>query len=173
MTNLLCLDIEVLPNYFLVALKRLDDNQTFTFEAYDDKLPTEERHALHTLLRDHTSFGFNSLNYDIPIINAILSGRTTEKIYEMSADIVENGLPFYRTYNEYDVKNRPYKHFDIKEPSPAVMISLKNYGTRVGSKKLQEFYLDPHTAITLQQVEPLKAYCWNDINVTIDLFNAI
>jgi len=77
------------------------------------------------------------------------------------------------TYRQFHIELKPFDHFDIAEPSPAVMISLKNYGTRVGSKKLQEFYLDPHKVISEEEVQGLKDYCENDLDVTIDLYNAI
>ena len=173
MLKLLCLDVEVLPNYFLINIQRLDDNKRISFEAYNSFLPIEQRRRLRHILSKHTSFGFNSNNYDIPIISAILDGNHCERVYEISKTIVENGLPSYATYKQFDLTKRQFNHFDIQEPSPAVMISLKNYGTRVGSKKLQEFYLDPHTPISPSQVNALKDYCWNDIEVTIDLYNSI
>ena len=173
MLKLLCLDVEVLPNYFLINIQRLDDNKRISFEAYNSFLPVEQRKRLRNILSKHTSFGFNSNNYDIPIINAIVGGKNCSEVYEISKTIIEEGLPDYRTYAQFDIEARPFKHFDIKEPAPATMISLKNYGTRVGSKKLQEFYLDPHTPISPSQVNALKDYCWNDIEVTIDLYNSI
>lgn len=175
MKDLLCLDIEVLPNYFLIAFKRLTDEKLLLIEAYgeNEKLSMDSRNKLNKILTKYTSFGFNSINYDMPIINMMLSGATCKQVYNVSKNIVERGLRDWQTYREFDITERPYDHFDISEPSPAVMISLKNYGTRVGSKKLQEFYLDPHKAITEAQVKGLKDYCENDVDVTIDLYKAI
>jgi len=125
------------------------------------------------MLSKYTSFGFNSIKYDMPLINYALSGACSKEIYEASKDIVEKNQPDWLTYRNLNIEPRPYDHFDISEPSPAVMISLKNYGTRVGSKKLQEFYLDPHQSITKEQKEGLIKYCENDVEVTHDLYEAI
>lgn len=175
MKELIALDIEVLPNYFLVLIKKLSNDNAIMFEAFgkDSSLDLQDRKKLYSILNKYTSFGFNSNNYDMPLINLMLTGASCSTIYKVSKNIVEKGLASYMTYKQFDIEQRPFDHFDIQEPSPAVMISLKNYGTRIGSKKLQEFYLDPHIAITEGQVKGLKDYCMNDVDTTIDLYNAI
>jgi len=175
MTKLICLDIEVLPNYFLIVIKGLQSNKYLKMDMYGagTKLTKEQRSKLNNMLSKYTSFGYNSLRYDMPQINYALSGATCRELYENSKKIIENNQPDFITYRNLGIDPRPYDHFDVMEPSPAVMISLKNYGTRVGSKKLQEFYLDPHTAINEDQIRGLTKYCENDVEVTVDLYEAI
>jgi len=172
MKDLVALDIEVFPNYFLLVIKRLNDGKTIIFDT-TSKLASSERAKIYKILRRHTSFGFNSINYDMPLINHMLSGGNTASAYTISKNIVEKGLPFFMTYNNYEIRQRPFDHFDIKEPSPAVMISLKNYGTRIGSKKLQDLPFEPNKRVNKEQIDVLKEYCINDVDVTIDLYNAI
>jgi hypothetical protein len=173
--KLVALDIEVLPNYFLLVVKGLDSGKYLKMDMYgeDVTLTKEQRSKINNLLTKYTSFGFNSLKYDIPLINYALSGANCKELHRVSKLIIEKNQPDWMTYRNLGIDPRPYDHFDISEPSPAVMISLKNYGTRVGSKKLQEFYLDPHTPITKEQVEGLIKYCENDVEVTHDLYEAI
>ena len=175
MNKLICLDIEVLPNYFLIVIKGLQSGKYVKIDMYgaDTKLTREQRSKLNNMLSKYTSFGFNSNNYDMPQINYALSGATCKELYENSKKIIDNRQPDWMTYRNLDIEQRRYDHFDVGEPAPAVMISLKNYGTRVGSKKLQEFYLDPDTAITKEQVQGLTNYCENDVDVTVDLYEAI
>ncbi len=175
MKPLICLDIEILPNYFLIAIKGLKSNKLLTMDMYgqNTSLTKEQRKRLNTMLSNYTSFGFNSINYDMPQINLALAGATCKELYENSKNIIENNQPHWLTYKQMDIEPRPFDHFDVSEPSPAVMISLKNYGTRVGSPKLQEFYLDPHKLIGNDDVKKLNDYCENDVNVTIDLYYAI
>ena len=175
MNKLICLDIEVLPNYFLIVIKGLQSGKYLKMDMYgaDTKLTKEQRSKLNSMLSKYTSFGFNSVKYDMPQINYALSGATCKELYENSVKIIESNQPDWLTYQKLGIEQRRYDHFDVAEPAPAVMISLKNYGTRVGSKKLQEFYLDPHTPISEEQVEGLTAYCENDTDVTVDLFKAI
>ena len=175
MKPLIVLDIEVLPNYFLVAIKGLSTGKVITIDMYGagDTLLKAQKSKLHTLLSKYTSFGFNSTKYDMPLINYALTGATCYEIYQASKQIIEKNPPDWLTYRNLGIDPRPYDHFDVSEPSPAVMISLKNYGTRIGSKKLQEFYLDPHQEIDFSEVQPLRDYCENDLRVTIDLYEAV
>jgi len=175
MKKLICLDIEVLPNYFLIVIKGLQSGKYLKMDMYGagSKLTKEQRSKLNHMLSRYTSFGFNSIKYDMPQINYALSGATCQELYENSVKIIEKNQPDWMTYRNLNIEPRHYDHFDVSEPAPAVMISLKNYGTRVGSKKLQEFYLDPHLAISEEQKEGLIKYCENDVDVTVDLYNAI
>jgi len=175
MNKLICLDIEVLPNYFLIVIKGLTSGKYLKMDMYGagTKLTREQRSKLNHMLSRYTSFGFNSSNYDMPQINYALSGATCQELYENSKNIIDKRQPDWMTYRNLGIDPRPYDHFDVMEPSPAVMISLKNYGTRVGSKKLQEFYLDPHMPITEHEKDKLIAYCENDVDVTVDLYRVI
>jgi len=175
MKNLIVLDIEVLPNYFLVAIKGLKSGRTLLIDMFGESttLTKENKSKLNTILRANTSFGFNSIKYDMPLLNYALSGASCNMIYKTSKDIIEKNQPHFITYRNLNLRERAYDHFDISEPAPAVMISLKNYGTRIGSKKLQDFYLDPHNPINVDEVAPLRTYCLNDLEVTIDLYESI
>ncbi len=176
MKNLISLDIEVLCNYFLIVIKGLKSGKVLELDMYgaDAVLSREQKCKLNYMLSNYTSFGFNSINYDMPLINLALTGANCKRIYEQSKDIIDNGRPSWMSYSKMGIEPKHhYDHFDLQEPAPAVMISLKNYGTRIGSKKLQEFYLDPHKPITKDEVDALKKYCINDVDVTIDLYNSI
>lgn len=177
--NLIVLDIECLPNYFLIAFKGLKTGKLGTFEIHgeDVHFDVETRKRMHRILSKHTSFGYNSINYDMPLINHALSGKSCKDLHMVSKAIIESnnfkGLKDWQTYKQFDIEKRAYDHFDVQEPSPAVMVSLKNYMTRIGSKKLQDFYLDPHEPIAEKDIEEFRNYCENDLDGTIDLYKAI
>jgi len=173
--RLAVLDIEVLPNYFLVSLKGLESGNTLEIDMFGQNktLSKAQRKRLYKALDNLTTFGFNSINYDMPLINYALTGATCQEIYRMSASIIRERKQAWMVYRKLDIEPYNFDHFDVSEPSPAVMISLKNYGTRIGSPKLQEFYLDPHAPILSTEIPALKEYCMNDLNVTIDLYRAI
>ena len=176
MRELVVLDIECYPNYFLVAMKKLSSGKLFIMDmrGEESSLHVEEKKKLRSMLAKYTTFGFNSNKYDVPMIAYALDGATCDSLYHLSKDIIEKNQPDWMTYRNLDL-DRPkgLDHFDISEPSPAVMISLKNYGTRVGSKKLWDLPFDPHVAVTLKEAQTLVDYCENDLDVTIDLYNAI
>ena len=133
MKKLICLDIEVLPNYFLIAIKGLQSNKYLKMDMYgaDTRLSKSQKSKLHSMLTKYTSFGFNSIKYDMPQINYALSGATCQELYENSVRIIEKNQPDWMTYRNLGIEPRPYDHFDVSEPSPAVMISLKNYVNQI------------------------------------------
>ena len=65
------------------------------------------------------------------------------------------------------------KHFDIQEPSPGVRVSLKLYGGRMHSDKLQDLPIEPNSILSKNEMEETKSYCINDLNTTIDLYRQI
>ena len=172
MKKLAVLDIECYPNYFLLAIKGHESKKLLTFET-TTRLATAECSKIRGIMRKYTTFGFNSLKYDLPMLTYALAGASAAQLYNASKDIIEKNQPAWMTYRNLNLDAPTWDHFDISEPSPAVMISLKNYGTRVGSKKLQDLPFDPHLALTPDQMYEIKLYCENDLDVTIDLYDAI
>jgi DNA polymerase elongation subunit (family B) len=174
--RLAVLDCEVYKNYFLIALKNLHTGKTVLLDVFGEKCSLSESDIkkLKAILTSGTTFGFNSKNYDIPVILQALKGKTCLEIYELSKFIVETGSKSWQTLKRYNLKELSrMKHFDIQEPAPAVMISLKLYGGRLHSKKLQDLPIDPHATLTKDQTEILRKYCVNDLDTTIDLYKAI
>jgi len=151
--------------------------QVFKFDVYGDGIPLSQGdiESVKSLMFSHTSFGFNSINYDMPMLYYALNGANTSELYALSYRIIHERLPSWQTYRILNLNADflPFDHFDVQEPSPAVMISLKNYGTRVGSKKLWDFFVDPLKPLDRADVEKMREYCENDLNVTIDLYRAI
>lgn len=176
MKNLVVLDCEVFPNYFLVALKNLDTQKMMTFEVKgkDSYLTAEQKKKLVMILSKRTTFGFNSRNYDMPIIHHALRGATCQGLCKLSNHIIENNVPYWRTYKELAIQpSKAFKHFDIQEPTPGVMIGLKQYGARMHTQKLQDLPIEPNTMLTAIQAEAIKSYCENDLNVTIELYEKV
>lgn len=175
MKNKLVLDIECYPNYFLVAVKGLATGKTALIDMFGETstLGKDKSSRLHNFLLNYTTFGYNSNNYDMPmILSAMYGGLSCRELYQLSVKLINQQVRGWQVINNLDVLAE-YDHFDIQEPAPAVMISLKNYGTRIGSKKLWDLPYDPHKHLTHSEVENLKKYCINDLDTTIDLYNAI
>lgn len=175
MNNLVALDIECLPNYFLIGFKGVESGKVMSFEAYGEnaRLSYADQQKIKSILKSKTTFGFNSIKYDMPMIAYALEGATCKQLHEMSTTLIEGNVAHWMVMRNLNISEVQCDHFDICEPSPAVMISLKNYGTRIGSQKLWEFFVDPHQPINRETAYKIKDYNINDLDVTIDLFNAI
>jgi hypothetical protein len=176
MKNLVVLDIEIYPNYSLFAFKNIDNNKIVTIEikGEDSFLSDQDLKKLKTILYKRTTFGFNSRNYDMPIILYALKQKTAYELYEMSKMIILNNIPGWKTIKDfYLLQSKDINHFDIQEPSPGAGVSLKLYGGRIHSKRLQDLPYDPNLELTKNQMDEIKSYCINDLDTTIDLYKSI
>ncbi|RTL05691.1 hypothetical protein EKK58_07300 [Candidatus Dependentiae bacterium] len=169
-------DCEVYPNYFLAAFKDIETGKVVTIEIDDENesLDPDSSRLLNSLMISRITFGFNSQNYDLPIILAALNGKTLKQINEISNFIVKGNSYSYMTMKKYGLfKSKNIRHFDISEPSPGVMISLKLYGARMHSKRLQDLPYPVGSYLTPKQKKKVKTYCINDLDTTIELFRKI
>jgi hypothetical protein len=176
MNNFVVLDCEVYPNYFLVAFKNIDNNKVVTIESRgtNKSLTPDAIKKLRTIMHKRHTFGFNSVKYDMPIILFALKGKTCEEIHKLSDYIILENSPAWMTMNRFDlVQPNTMKHFDISEPSPGVRVSLKLYGGRMNSKRLQDLPIAPGSTLTNQEMDNTLDYCINDLNTTIDLYRNV
>lgn len=176
MENLVVLDCEVYPNMFLVAFKNVSTGKVVKIEARgkDSALSDEDRSRLKAIMIKRKTFGFNSINYDLPIIFYALKGKTCQEICDLSDTIINEGLRGWQACRQFDIviSQRAY-HFDIQEVAPGVRVSLKLYGGRMHSSRLQDLPIAPGTMLTEKQMDETADYCVNDLDTTIDLYNKV
>lgn len=165
-------DIEVYPNYFLVLFRSLRTEKIVAIDS-STKITEQDAVKIKTIILQKLTVGFNSWKYDIPMLNFIIENRpTVDRIYKKSKELIEGKI---RPSSLYDIYNNPMKikHIDLAEPAPAVMVSLKGYGARIGTKKLQDLPYEPTTVLSDEEKENIKTYCENDLAITKDLLDAI
>jgi hypothetical protein len=168
------LDIETYPNYTLYAFKKGDKVKTFDLYGEDGKWSEKKIKKIKKLLTKNLIITFNGMNYDIPMVDyALRCGPTVAEMYQMSVKIVEKQLRSWLIYKQIRIEPMNINHIDIIEPSPAVAVSLKLYGARMGTKKLQDLPYDPHVPVSKKQVKELVKYCANDLILTEELYWAI
>lgn len=176
MQNLVVFDSEVYSNYFLVAFKELATGKVVTIDVRgkEESLSKEDITRLHNIMAKRTTFGFNSRNYDIPVILYALKGKMCQEIFEFSNSMIVSQLRGWQTMQKFGlVQPESFKTFDIQEPSPGVKVSLKLYGARMHSKKLQDLPYKNHLQLSAKEAEHVKLYCINDLDTTVDLYNRI
>ncbi len=169
-------DCEVYKNYFLAAFKGLKTGKVYTIEVRgeDKALTIEDNKLLRSIMCLRETFGFNTINYDIPIILQALRGKSCTYIKEMSDFIIENNSRGWQTLMYYGLAiPAQINNFDIAEVAPGVKISLKLYGARLHSRRLQDLPYDPATILTEEQMDAVKLYCINDLDTTLDLYRKI
>lgn len=163
----LFLDVECYPNYFL-ALFRDAEGGSKAFELYDDH-PLDvvglERYLTHPKLEIVT---FNGNGYDIPILTYALDTPNPMSLHRRTEDIIVNNLRPWDFYKRYGIKPPVINHVDLIEVAPG-MASLKIYGGRMHTKRLQDLPVEVGTMLTPSQRVDVKDYCYNDLAVTIEL----
>lgn len=173
--KLITLDIESFPNYFLIAFKSLGTNKVITFEIKDahGKFTDVETQKILSILSKSETFGFNSLHFDMPIITGSLNGHTAYQLNQLSNGIIIDNLRPWQVLKQLKLQSLDVKHFDLKEVAVDVGVSLKLYGGRLHSKRLQDLPIAPNTTLSLSDMDNIKEYCINDLDTNIDLYNAI
>ena len=165
----LVMDIECYIDYFLVMFRRVDTGTTRVYEMFDCKrLDTEE---IRRIMRTFRVVTFNGNNYDLPMLAYALTGVSCANLKEASDTIIVGQMKGWQFEQHSGVRvPREWDHIDLIEVAFG-QGSLKLYGGRLHSQKLQDLPIEPSARIRPAQREELVMYCGNDLQTTIDLWN--
>ena len=171
-------DSESFDNYWLVAFKHLDSGKFVTFEcklrtySIENKSTLKERAKLHWLLETMLCIGFNSRNYDIPMVSLALEGFDTKGLKKASNAIIFGQLMPYQIEQHFKIKLYSFNHIDLIEVAP-LQGSLKLYAGRLHCKRMQDLLIDHNATLTETQEIEIKNHCLYDLDNTELLFNAL
>lgn len=163
-------DIEVYPNYMLVGFMDIK-GRVRLYEAFDSSFTDMQISCIKRILKKYKPTGFNSKSYDDPILTYMLEGRDTSRVYKKSKSIIENNLNYWEVYKSLNIE-KTFESIDLIDVAPS-QASLKLYGARLNSKKLQDLPYTPETNLTKQQAYEVKKYNINDLQTTMDLYNKL
>lgn len=169
-------DIEVFPNYFLVAFER-EDGKRFSAEMTDTRDLSEHAVSIiKQILMTHVLVGYNCLMYDCRILTYVLYAQThlvpevrCQRIHAISKRMIEDmrTIDIMRTYQIHP----SMRYIDLMPIAPSpIRIGLKLYGARMHTTDLRNLPYDPHTPLTPDMMTEVKAYCYTDIGVTKELY---
>ncbi len=122
-------------------------------------------------LREHTLIGFNSTEYDMPMIQCALKGYTAEQLHSASLDII-GGMKPREFAEKHDLSRHNFDHVDLIQVAP-LKASPKIYAGRLHCKKMQDLPIDPYAEVTAEQAALLVEYCGNDLENTAVLFDEL
>lgn len=165
------LDIECYVNYFLIALKSLSNGKHALFERSD--WSDFDQGQLKSLLTKYTVVTFNGNRYDMLLLKGALAGLSNGQLKAISDHIIVNDARSWDVERKYNLPACNYiDHVDLIDVAPG-KASLKIYGGRLHSKRMQDLPIEPDAIITEPQRSVLSSYCLNDLDTTIDLFNKL
>lgn len=165
-------DAEVYRNFFYVAFKNVLTGKYVSFEQSPDcELDATK---LRWMLWRFLVVGFNSENYDIPILTYAVSGKTCEQIKDMSDWMFENGkdergipkkIPRFLLERQMGMKIPTYNHVDVMEVAP-LKGSLKLYAGRLAARRMQDLPYEPSHILSQTEAAVVRPYCCNDLDNT-------
>ena len=137
MKKLIALDIECLPNYFLVSVKGVESGKVLNFEAYGEKssLSKMDIDKLKSVLRSRTSFGFNSNKYDMPMIAYALTGARCDQLHKLSVKIIEKNTPEWMTMRDLGIETKARRRA-LQALAALGLIELRRHGQQTYRARL-------------------------------------
>lgn len=163
------LDVECYINYFLIKFKSVDTGRVREYELFPGSAPLNYGQIRH-ILESYLIVSFNGNIYDIPMTLLALTGVDCEALKQASDQIIVGGMKSWEFYDAYGLRQPHWiDHIDLIEVAFG-QGSLKLYGGRLHSRKLQDLPLPPDARISAQQRPVLSDYCGNDHDTTADLY---
>lgn len=169
-------DTECTHDYWMCYFKDIDTGNKKYFEIFDGH--PLDRAGFIRILHNFTLVDYNGITYDIPMIKAALRQNVKNDFLKKINDaIINQRMKPWDVCRKFALPEIPWiDHIDIIEPAPSVNVSLKLYGGRLHSRKLQDLPFDPDELMF--EGDPNKrdttiGYCENDLDTTIDLYRHI
>lgn len=165
--NRLILDTETYRDYFLVKFLSRAKRTVREYELYPGSYPLNTS-EIRRILTTYTIVTFNGIHYDAPILSLALSGADNMTIKRASDWIINTNAKPWDFEKEWGVKIIDFDHVDLIEVAFG-QGSLKLYGGRLHSRKLQDLPIEPSASILPAMRPILRDYCGNDLDTTGDL----
>lgn len=169
-------DIECYINYFLIAFKDTVTCKVIYFERigtdYGDSDWNDDPRKLVWIMNNIKVVGFNSLGYDIPIAIMAMANKSLEQMKAATNMIIGEGYKPWQILRKLKLPKLENDHIDIIEVTP-LFGSLKIYGGRAGTRKMQDLPIHPDVELTEDQITVTRFYCVNDLDTTHDVLNKI
>jgi len=165
-------DIETYFNYTLFALRDVVSHELITFEIRGKNKTLKHKHydKLTRLLTENVIVTFNGLKFDEPITAFALKGATAKELYDSAQALIKDKVHPYMFYRNIQAKAFITNHIDIMDVARG-KASLKLYGARLGTKKLQDLPYPPETKLTDKEMDEVLDYCENDNILTQELLD--
>lgn len=167
-------DIECYRNFFLIMFMDFASGKFVMFERtneYNFQLP-----RLQWILNNYRIVGYNSWFYDEPMLWASLANLWPVQLKTLSDQLIlRERFGRAKAEVEWGFKIGFSNHIDIKEVAPAAgkYFSLKHYGGRSHSPKLQDLPIDPNKDLSSVEIQQIRHYCCDDCVTTAYLFSRL
>lgn len=167
-------DVECYENYFLIGIKFIAIGKYCIYEIFDNERLNkyDEVHKIYWILNNYCVIGFNSKDYDIPLVRLALQGNSTKFLKSVSNWIIFEEKRSYEIEKKYNLKEHEFNHIDLIEVAP-LKGSLKLYAGRLHCKRMQDLPYEHTKILTYEETQFVKKYNFNDLDNTELLANEL
>jgi hypothetical protein len=117
---------------------------------------------------------FNGATYDLPMIMLALKGKGPAELKHASNLIIKEHIKPWEIEKQLEIViPKTINHVDLSGSTPSVRTGLKVLGARLHGKTLLSLPFDEDARLTRQQMNVTTAYCFNDLDDTHRLFDAL
>lgn len=167
------LDAEIYKDYCHFGFKNKETENLVQLEVYEGH-PLDYKRLFQVMTKSRT-MGFNSNHYDLPMTWLAISlakryqgEDLCQRLKRASDQIIKGGLKSWQFMDLHNLRAPKVDHVDLFDVAPG-MASLKIYGGRVHSIKMQDLPIEHTASITVPQRSTLLVYNDNDLETTGDL----
>lgn len=163
----LIVDTESFANYYLCGFKHVQSGKYIRIDGEFNP------RFLSWLMFSYRTVGFNSIDYDLVMIWASYVNSNPEFLKEVSNDLIVYGERAADVARKYGFQRfeLPYmQHIDLINVCP-LKGSLKLYGARLHSQRIQELPIPDTKHLSESEIEDVVDYNCNDLDVTEHIFN--
>ncbi|MBE0435911.1 MAG: hypothetical protein IBX56_08930 [Methylomicrobium sp.] len=176
MKKTIIIDTECYLNYWLfsagVCSTGAKIDRVVNIELTPEKpLSVDDKQLICKIMRSET-VGFNSRNYDLPLICLAVGGANNAQLKALSDKIIKTNKPAWMICRDNNINVPKWDNIDIIDVSPGTA-SLKLYAARLGFPTVQNLPIDPDEPIATADRQTLIDYCAVDLGATAALFRAV
>ena len=160
------LDGEYFPNYQMMGFKHVQSGKYIRLDGEFNPF------FLSWIIHSFRSIGFNSLPFDLPMLWASYINRDPRFLKAVANDLILSGKRPKDIAKEYGFEIYPLQsrqHIDLFNVCP-LKGSLKLYGARLHSKRIQELPFPDNEPLQNWQIPVVQEYNCNDLDVTEQIF---
>ncbi|QYW02504.1 DNA polymerase [Stenotrophomonas phage Silvanus] len=165
-------DVECFENWFLIGITCAVTRQRWDYHM----VPGTQLDvaSVRALLQHFQMITFNGGHYDEMMVVAALAGWNNAQLKELNDTIIKSGKPDWMIRKDFNLWRPDYiDHIDVMSVIPGIPISLKMNAARLHVQKMQDSPVSFEAPIPFHMIGEETAYCGNDREVTIQLFNVL
>jgi hypothetical protein len=165
-------DAEFYENYSMIAFKSFSNGKIVTFDQTDQDQSNWDLLKLGWVMENFTIVGYNSRDYDVPMVRCALQGFRPKTLKGISNWIIFDLVRPYEVEKKYNLVPVSWNHVDLIEVAP-LRGSLKLYAGRLHCRRMQDLPYAPDAILKPEEITKLKRYCINDLDNTELLMNEL